>query len=241
MAQNIKLRRTNVPGRTGNDAGLTAGELAMNTLEGRLWGKGNNVFEIITETRVVSPVTEENKVVTQAELQNIAQDYDLPYVTYDQNELPASQSFYGDGVMKNFVLSSQPSTVDAIDVYVNDVLQRPDEVFYIIGTTLTFGEAPPSGSDIYIKYRYPFATIVDNPDNSIENRHLNLTYTSDQFTSDGDETTYDIQEGHTVHDVLVIINGLIQPPTAYTISGSTLTLSTKPMVGSVVDFRYLPV
>lgn len=241
MAQNIKLRRTSVPGRTGYEADLTAGELAMNTLEGRLWGKGNNVFEIITETRVVSPVTEENKVVTQAELKNIAQDYDLPYVTYDQNELPESQSFFGDGTTPRYTLSSQPSTPDAIDVYVNDVLQRPDEVYYLDGSDLVFSEVPESGADIYVKYRYPFATIVDNPNNSIENRHLSLTYTSDQFTSDGDETTYEIQEGHTVHDVLVIINGLIQPPTAYTISGSSLTLSTKPMVGSVVDFRYLPV
>ena len=106
---------------------------------------------------------------------------------------------------------------------------------------ITFLETPPLDSDIYIKYRYPFATIVHNPDSSIENRHLNLTYTSAQYTNNGSDTVYEIEPGHTVHDVLVIINGLIQPPDAYSINGTTLTLNTAPMVGSVVDFRYFPV
>ena len=51
MAQNIRLKRTNISGRTGEDAGLLSGELAMNTQDGRLWGKGSELFEIITETK----------------------------------------------------------------------------------------------------------------------------------------------------------------------------------------------
>lgn len=242
MAQNIRLKRTNVSGRTGADADLLAGELAMNTIDGLLWGKGQEVFEIITESRVLSPVTGDNKVITEAELTQLVSDYRLNNtVTFDQNTLPSAQAFIGDGTTTDYTLSNTPASGEAIDVYVNDVLQRPGEIFTLSGDTLTFLETPPNGADIYVKYRYPFASVVDNPDESIENRHLNLTYTSDQFTNDGSETVYEIEPGHTVHDVLVIINGLIQPPDAYSISGTTLTLNTAPMVGSIVDFRYFPV
>lgn len=242
MAQNIRLKRTNVSGRTGADADLLAGELAMNTIDGLLWGKGQEVFEIITEKRVFSPVTPTNKVVTESELDQLVSDYQLNnVVTFDQQTLPSAQNFTGDGATTEYTLSQTPASADAVDVYVNDVLQRPGEIFTLSGNTITFLETPPLDSDIYVKYRYPFATIVDNPDSSIENRHLNLTYTSDQFTNDGSETVYTIEPGHTVHDVLVIINGLIQPPNAYSINGTTLTLNTPPMMGSIVDFRYFPV
>lgn len=241
MAQNIRLKRTNVSGRTGADADLLAGELAMNTIDGLLWGKGQTVFEIITENRVYSPVTLTNKVVTESELDQLVTDYNLSrVVTLDQQSLPEPQTFTGDGETTVFTLSEAPASADAIDLYVDDVLQHPGEVFTINGTTLTFTTTPHINADIYVKYRYPFATIMDNPDNSIENRHLNLTYTSTQYTGNGSQTTFVIEAGHTVHDVLVILNGLIQPPDAYSISGTTLILNNTPMVGSVIDIRYLP-
>jgi hypothetical protein len=242
MAQTIRLKRTNVAGRTGQDADLLTGELAMNTSDGLLWGKGESLFQIITDSRVFSPVTEENKVVTESELDQMVLDYNLDQVvTLDQQTLPSSQTFTGDGETSTYTLTQTPASEDAVDVYVDDVLQRPGEVFTISGNTITFSTVPYNDADIYIKYRYPFATIMDNPDSSIENRHLNLTYTSDQYTNNGSQVVYAIEPGHTVHDVLVIINGLIQPPSNYSITGTTLTLTEAPMVGSIVDFRYLPV
>ena len=242
MAQNIRLKRTNVSGRTGADASLLAGELARNTIDGLLWGKGENLFQIITDSRVFSPVTDENKVVTESELDQMVVDYNLEQVvTFDHQTLPTAQNFTGDGSTVQYTLSQTPASADAVDVYVDDVLQRPGEVFTIAGNTITFTTTPSNNADIYIKYRYPFATIMDNPDNSIENRHLNLSYTSTQHTNNGSQTVYAIEPGHTVHDVLVIINGLVQPPTNYSINGTTLTLNDAPMVGSIIDFRYLPV
>jgi len=242
MPQNIRLKRTNVTGRTGSDASLLTGELAMNTADGLIWGKGTNVFEIITENRVYSPVNTTNKIVTQAELEQMVVDYKLNnVVTNDQDTLPAAQNFISDGTTTEYTLSNEPASAEAVDLYVDEVLQRPGEVFVISGTTLTFLYTPPSGSDIYVKYRYPFATVIDNPDSSIENRHLNLTYTSTQSTSNGSQVAYVIPPGHNEHSVLVIINGLVQPPENYTVNGTTLTLSQSPMVGSVVDFRYMPV
>lgn len=242
MAQNIRLKRTNISGKTAADAGLLTGELAMNTLDGRLWGKGSELFEIITETKVYSPATLTNKVVTEAELTALISNYQLNnVVTQDQNTLPSSQTFTGDNSTVTYTLSNQPASGEAIDVYVNDVLQRPGEVYTLSESQITFSTVPETGDDIYVKYRYPFATIIDNPENSIENRHLNLSYTSSQYNNDGTQTSYTIEPNHTVHDVLVIINGLIQPPDNYTISGTTLTLQSTPMTGSIIDFRYLPV
>ena len=124
-------------------------------------------------------------------------------------------------------------------MYVNDVLQRPS-IYSVNGTTLTFNVLPDSGFDIYVKYRYPYATMSSPANASIENHHLNLVYTSSQYTGNNSTTDYLIQPGHTIHSVLVIVDGLILPPTEYSISGSTLTITTPPTAGAVVDFRYLP-
>ena len=176
MSQKIRLKRTDVSGRTAAEADLLSGELAMNTIDGLLWGKGQEVFEIITENRVYSPVADSNKVVTEAELSALISDYQLNnVVTFDQQTLPASQSFTGNGATTVYTLTETPASADAIDLYVDDVLQRPGEVFTISGNTVTFTTVPHVGADIYIKYRSAFATIMDNPDSSIENRHLNLT------------------------------------------------------------------
>ena len=77
--------------------------------------------------------------------------------------------------------------------------------------------------------------------NSIENHHLNLTYTSNQYTGDNSTTQYTVQTGHSVHSVLVIVDGAILPPTSYSISNTSLTLNVAPAASSVVDIRYLPV
>jgi hypothetical protein len=156
-----------------------------------------------------------------------------------QSSLPASQEFTADGVTYAFTLSDAPAGEEEIDVYVNDVLQRPS-IYSVSGTTLTFNVLPDSGFNIYVKYRYPYATMSSPANNSIENHHLNLIYTSSQYTGDSTTTDYLIQPGHSVHSVLVIVDGLILPPTDYSISGSTLTITTAPSTDAVVDFRYLP-
>lgn len=157
---------------------------------------------------------------------------------------PDSQTFVGDGLTLDFTLSFAPSSLYAIDVYVYDVLQRPNEIYTVIGeegTTLHFLEVPPSQCDIFVTYRAPFSTSTNYPDQSIKNRHLNLTYNSDQYNADGTQVVYDINFGHNEHSVLVIVNGLIIPPTGYTINGTALTLTSPPIVGQIVDIRYMPV
>ena len=154
--------------------------------------------------------------------------------------IPPAQEFVGDGATVSYILTDAPENVESVDVHVNDVLQRPS-IFGITGTTLTFNETPAFSDDIYVKYRYPFATMTAPNVESIENQHLNLVYTSNQYTGDDSTTQYNVQPGHSVHSVLVIVQGSILPPTLYSISNTILTLNTAPTPGAVVDIRYLPV
>jgi len=152
-----------------------------------------------------------------------------------------AETFVGDGTQTSFNLNHSPAGDEHVDVYVNDVLQRPN-IFTIVGNTITFSTVPISGTDIYIKYRYAsYATSQVIPDNSIEAKHLKLVYNSTQYTGDNSTQDYMVPSGHTVHSVLVIVNGSILPPTEYTISGTTLTITNAPAQDAVVDFRYFPI
>ena len=67
---------------------------------------------------------------------------------------------------------------------------------------------------------------------------------SNATTATGDNTTTDftIVTGHTVHSILVVLNGLVlRPTTDYTVSGTTLTFTTAPGTGDEIDVRYLPI
>jgi hypothetical protein len=67
------------------------------------------------------------------------------------------------------------------------------------------------------------------------------TYTSGTATGDGSDTTFTINSGRTVEDVLVFVNGFqLTPTTDYTISGTTLTFITAPANASEITYRYLP-
>ena len=67
---------------------------------------------------------------------------------------------------------------------------------------------------------------------------------SNATTATGDNSTTDftIVAGHTVHTILVVLNGLVlRPTTDYTVSGTTLTFTTAPGTGDEIDVRYLPI
>jgi len=154
---------------------------------------------------------------------------------------PISDSWISDGTATSYILSYSPANADAIDLYVHDVLQRPNEVYSVAGNILTLTASPATGADIYVKYRTSFTTAIGIPDNSIEPRHLKIVYTSDQYAGDGIQTLYDINPGHTADSIFVIVNGQIIPPSIYTVVGTRLTLATASAINDIVDIRYLPV
>jgi hypothetical protein len=62
-------------------------------------------------------------------------------------------NFSGTGSQVDFVLTSTPSTENAIDVYINGLYQQKD-TFSLSGNTLTFSTAPPNGSTIEVKHQF---------------------------------------------------------------------------------------
>ena len=71
---------------------------------------------------------------------------------------------------------------------------------------------------------------------------VSLTYTAGTATGDGTDTTFTINSGRAVADVLVIVNGVVLVPTTdYTISGTTLTFAVAPAASAEIQFRYLPI
>lgn len=73
--------------------------------------------------------------------------------TSDNSVIPEAQAFIAPGDTAIFTLNGTPSRSDLIDVWVNDVLQHPEEIYETIDDTIQFFEIPPQGTDIYIKFR----------------------------------------------------------------------------------------
>ena len=152
-----------------------------------------------------------------------------------------AETFVADGTQTSFTLNNTPQGNEYVDVYINDVLQRPD-IFSISNNVLTFTLVPDLGTDVYVKYRYgDYSTSQVIPNDSITNDHINFVYSSTQYVGNSTTQDYMIPTGHTVHSVLVIVDGSILPPTEYSISGTTLTITNAPATNAVVDFRYFPI
>ena len=67
-----------------------------------------------------------------------------------------SQSFNGTGSATTFTLNRAVNTEEELEVFVENVQQEPgsSKSYTASGTTLTFDEAPPSGTgNIYVIYR----------------------------------------------------------------------------------------
>ena len=119
------------------------------------------------------------------------------------------------------------------------------------GTTLTFTGPPDNLSDIFVRFvglPHPVATVADSAistvklqDQSVTNAKLNLTYTSNQYTGDGSTVDYTIAAGHTADSLLLILDGSILPPSDYSVSGTTLTFTSPPLLNQSIDIRYMPV
>ena len=153
----------------------------------------------------------------------------------------ASQTFTGNNSATSFTLNNDPGTAQALLVMVDNVIQEPVENYATNGTTLTFTGAPALNARIYVRYLGLPLNNNAPPDDSVTNAKLNLTYTSNQYTGNNSTTAYTIQAGHNDHSVLVILDGLILPPSDYSISGTTLTFASAPLLNQSIDIRYMPV
>jgi hypothetical protein len=97
------------------------------------------------------------------------------------------------------------------------------------GPTLTFTEAPVSGSKIEV------TTTMGSTSGA-------GAFVTRTYSGTGSQTTFTVTSGVTVSSVLVTENGLVQTPTTdYTISGTTLTFATAPGNGVTIQIRELAI
>ena len=157
-----------------------------------------------------------------------------------------AERFNGDASTTAFTLTRQVSSPTDINVIVENVLQEPTIAYSVSGYTLTFTEAPGTGTNnIYVVYR---ASAVSNyafvPDGSITYAKLanNIRqFTVDTFTANGTGSTIALTETPaSANSLIVSVDGVIQTaPTNYTLSGSTITFTGVPDNGANVVVKHI--
>ena len=125
-------------------------------------------------------------------------------------------------------------------IFVDGVPQLNSNIS-LSGTNVTLGGTPSNGQIVEARGYGILNNIGAPSDGTVTNAKLALTYTSNQFTGNGNLTQFTIEAGHTSADVLVILDGLILPPADYSVSGTTLTFGSAPLNGQQIDIRYMPV
>jgi len=157
-----------------------------------------------------------------------------------------AERFNGDASTTTFTLTRQVASPTDINVIVENVLQEPTVAYSVNGYTLTFTEAPGTGTNnIYVIYR---ASAVSNfayvPDGSITYAKLanNIRqFTVDTFTANGTGSTIALTETPaSANSLIVSVDGVIQTaPTNYTLSGSTITFTGVPDNGANVVVKHI--
>lgn len=135
-----------------DDATATAAERIMTGQSGNIFLEDNGTIDLLYDT------TEQRWRVVGGTGSGTSEDI------IDSSE----DLFNGDGVEDEFTLSADPLAEENIDVYVSGVRQEQTS-WSLSGTTLTFSEAPPSGTgNIAVKihrtiplYGLPAASVTD--------------------------------------------------------------------------------
>ena len=137
-------------------------------------------------------------------------------------------NFTGDGTTVAFTLSTTPTSKNFTVVNYNGAFQLR-EAYTVSGTTITFSDAPASGSKVEV-------TTTSGATSGAG------AFTTRTYTGNGVATTFTVTSGVTVSSVIVTENGLVQTPTTdYTISGTTLTFAAAPANGVVIQIRELAI
>lgn len=105
---------------------------------------------------------------------------------------PTSQSFTsgtdyfsGNGSTTAYTLSRQVSSINDVMVVIENVVQKPLDAYTIVGTTLTFTSAPPSGTNnIYVRYMSTSTVAIQPNDLSVTtNKIADATITAAKLDS----------------------------------------------------------
>ena len=136
---------------------------------------------------------------------------------------PVLNTMTGDNSDTTLTLTRAPLHENAVQVYWDGVYQHKDN-WAVSGTTLTFATAPPTGVKV----------------EAVTGSQTNMLYghdvTVDKMTGDNSDTTLTLSvtpsnENHTN----IFFDGVYQSKDNYTVSGTTVTFSTAPPTGVLVE------
>ncbi|UUX49357.1 hypothetical protein NUH88_18395 [Nisaea acidiphila] len=132
-------------------------------------------------------------------------------------------SFVGDGTQTQFTLSADPGSPNNVIVQIEANVQLVS-AYTISGQTLTFSQAPASGSEIEV--RLPAVSLA-------------TPISVDTYTGDGTTTTFAISgpPPQTKNNVLCMISGVVQTSESYYVAGSDLVFFTAPANGQAIEIR----
>jgi len=137
----------------------------------------------------------------------------------------AIDSFSGNGSNTGFTLTRSANTSTA-QVYLDGLLQDPNNDYTFTGTALAFTTAPLSAE----------AILVYHTESSSGNPHLTSISGIDTFAGDGTTTVFTLTGSANSSTSFITVNGLVQRYTTdYTLSGTTLTFVDAPPNGSAVQ------
>ena len=136
--------------------------------------------------------------------------------------------FSGDGSTPSFTLTYAPASPTSIIVAISGVVQNPN-LYSVIGTTITFSPAPPTGTNnISVLYLGLPVIGVSSPGNT-------AYFSSTSFTATGGQTTFTPSGSYQVGFINVIRNGSQLAPADYTATdGTTVVLNNACTAGDVV-------
>ena len=158
-----------------------------------------------------------------------------------------AERFSGNNSDTTFTLTRKVYSPVDIEVFVDNVRQEPTVAYSVVDfTTLTFTEAPPTGSNnIYVIYKsVELNYSVAVQDGSITYSKLANSlrnFTVDVYTANGSGQTFVLSEQPaSANTLMVSIDGVVQvAPTNYSVSGTTLIFTEAPDASSNVVVKHL--
>jgi hypothetical protein len=140
--------------------------------------------------------------------------------------------FSGNGSTTAFTLTYAPASTTSIIVAISGVVQNPN-LYSVIGTTITFSPAPPSGTNnISVLYLGLPVIGVSSPGNTAYR-------TAEDFTATASQTVFTPSGSYTVGFLDVYRNGARLGSADFTATnGTTVTLTNACTAGDLVTIIY---
>ena len=244
MSTAIINKKTAVSGRAPSTSQLEYGEIAINTVDGKLFfkydpGAGDQIATITevtsiddlsdVDTSTTAPTTGQALVWDGAkwEPSTIAGSGSVSYA--EQNIV--SDTYTGDGSTTDFTVSLLPNSEDHVIVSINGIVQDPS-TYSLLGSVVTLATAPALDDNVELRTIEGFVADVQI------NNYFSYVYTISSDTTsvtgaDDNSNTLDYTPGR----LEVYVNGvrLVNGSDFTATDGTSITFLQTVFLGSVVE------